>query len=247
MRNATEKDVQLARQWKVLQTNVMYGYGPLKVHGKRAFNPALHCVVETNTGYLACLEQWENLHALKTGPAQTPKKPRRTPKKGTRPEQIVPFKYTGLRVGDTVIHRDGVRSKVTQVAYNPRVPSRWRWPVVTDRYGDRYTYDINGIADVNCLIGSMDLKYIVRPAKTTPVLPTAEDVVPRREEETAKYTVVSGNFVDGLELYGTFDNEKDAIEYGNSHLCGNWFIIKMQETATCAVQRTPGAPAEHHS
>lgn len=47
-----------------------------------------------------------------------------------------------------------------------------------------------------------------------------------------KYSIITGNPIDGFELYGIFDSEIDAIQWANndSHLPDNWNVIKINQT-----------------
>ncbi len=45
-----------------------------------------------------------------------------------------------------------------------------------------------------------------------------------------KYTIATGNLVDGFELYGVFDSETDAIAWADSdaHLPDSWHVVPIQ-------------------
>ena len=44
-----------------------------------------------------------------------------------------------------------------------------------------------------------------------------------------KYTIITGNPVDGFELYGIFDTEYEAISHadGDSHISDSWHIMRI--------------------
>ncbi len=44
-----------------------------------------------------------------------------------------------------------------------------------------------------------------------------------------KYTIATGNLVDGFELYGVFDVETDAIEWADNdaHLPDTWHVVPI--------------------
>lgn len=123
MRSATIEDVLKAQETGKLEENVMYFAHGDRVHGKYTrptlesfLNKALGMsgvvLAETDKGEIVevCLG---NLRTIHKGPAQTPKKEKRRPTKGTKPEKNIPYQYgTELKKGDVVILRSGKRAVV---------------------------------------------------------------------------------------------------------------------------------------
>lgn len=125
MRNATVADVKKAQETGKLEENVMYEFCGIKVHGKnvvRTLENAIKelsykdCVIgETNCGAIMRVDV-SNVCPISKGPAQQPKKPRRKPIKGTKPEQLIPMSAdVKLKVGDRVLLKDGTRTTIRQV------------------------------------------------------------------------------------------------------------------------------------
>ncbi len=46
-----------------------------------------------------------------------------------------------------------------------------------------------------------------------------------------KYTVLTGNVVDGFEAYGVFETQSDAIAWadGDAHLSDSWHVLPINE------------------
>lgn len=123
MRNATIEDVKKARETGKLEENVMYKHGANLVHGKAFHDAFRYCcevytgmvVAESNEGKLTGV-YLKLLEPIRKGLAQQPKKPRRKPVKGTRPERLIPMSaYVNLKVGDKVVYKDGTRDAVSEV------------------------------------------------------------------------------------------------------------------------------------
>lgn len=116
MKNATIEDVEEAKLTGVLKQDVMYAYKNYKVHGKHA-SPFLPEVVEKALGkgcavvedslgelFVICVDY---LKPPSKGPATLPKKVKRKPVKGSRPERKIPFaeyvkEFGRLKAGDVV-------------------------------------------------------------------------------------------------------------------------------------------------
>jgi hypothetical protein len=128
MRNADKFDVEKAKATGKLEEDVMYSWAPpgfnqkhYLFHGKvlhasvKRFVDGSWVLGETSGGKLVFIHK-ENIYpiALK-GPAQTPRKPRRQPKKGTRRETLVPMSEdVKLKVGDKVLLANGAKHKVIE-------------------------------------------------------------------------------------------------------------------------------------
>lgn len=123
MRSATIEDVLKAQETGKLEKNVMYmAYGKL-VHGKKirfVLEAFLKRTLRMNDAILAETADGEivdvslrEIRPVPKGPAQTPKKEKRRPTKGTKPEKKIPYQYgTELKKGDVVILRSGKRAVV---------------------------------------------------------------------------------------------------------------------------------------
>lgn len=118
MKNATMDDVLWAMSTGLLDENIMYKYGSRKVHGKRCSGIGItngNCCGETSDGVVVSV-QVNRIEPLSKFPAQHPKRNKRKPIKGTRPEKLIPMSAdVKLKVGDRVVLADGARSHVVQV------------------------------------------------------------------------------------------------------------------------------------
>lgn len=49
------------------------------------------------------------------------------------------------------------------------------------------------------------------------------------EQEKIGYTIMSGNPVDGFQLYGFFKDNSEACEVANNdaHLNGDWWVVPV--------------------
>lgn len=133
MRNASMEDVARAKATGKLEENVMYSWGsPWEkrslVHGKK-FDPYLEVALSYNPDFehkliTICEDAFGIVHTCdlefihpveKKGPAQQPKKPRRKPVKGTKPETKIPMSDdVKLEVGDVVLLDNGGRGVVKE-------------------------------------------------------------------------------------------------------------------------------------
>lgn len=133
MRNASEADVKKAQETGKLETNVMYRWGSPKlgktlVHGSKLgdlvvqvlaeyeeFKDKSVTLCETSDGVVHTCDL-AFIHPISKGPAQQPKKPRRKPIKGTKPEQLIPMNESvKLKVGDKVVLKGGIRTTIIEV------------------------------------------------------------------------------------------------------------------------------------
>lgn len=114
MKNASVEDVARAKETGKLEENVMYNYFGLKVHGKRVVPPLSaflksECgssmnIAETDEGEIMRVDTAFLSGPKQKGPAKQPKKPRRKPIKGTKPETKIPMSDdVKLEVGDVVL------------------------------------------------------------------------------------------------------------------------------------------------
>ena len=132
MRSATIEDVKKAQESGKLEENVMYRlscipevYEGVLVHGKRCvhflasmlknqreFYGKQIALGETAEGEVQTVDL-QHIHPLSTGVAQQPKKPRKKPIRGTKPEKLIPMSAdVSLMVGDKVVLADGSRVTV---------------------------------------------------------------------------------------------------------------------------------------
>lgn len=179
MKNATIEDVKKAQETGKLEEHVMYNCLGVKVHGKRVnsfLSRSIYGVREDNViaesadGELVMVLVWD-ISPITKGPSQPPKKPRRKPVKGTKPEALIPMSADiKLKVGDKVVLSNGVRAKIDQVdcseipyaigATKPRcVAYSWYTP-------DGYVHSSR----------SHNIAYIIRPWQEPNKL--SKDVIP---------------------------------------------------------------------
>ena len=133
MRNANQADIVGARKTGILREDVMYGVlgdSCLRVHGKRVGNAlsglllgtnAGDTIVETSDGELILIRLHDVRAIPRKGPTRLPKRPRRKPVKGTRPEQRIPYeeyiaKYGEFKGGEAVLLSTGAREKIDPFA-----------------------------------------------------------------------------------------------------------------------------------
>lgn len=126
MRNATELDAKNARAGDV-PYGVMFSSANGPVHRKPLANT---CglrrdglvLMEHATKDLSYIFHPDNLYAIVKGPSQQPKKPRRKPVKGTKPEQFIQMSAdVKLKVGDKVLLRNGTRACI-EIVDNTQEP-----------------------------------------------------------------------------------------------------------------------------
>lgn len=141
MKNATIEDVKKAQETGKLEENVMYLAYNMLVHGKKVrfgLESFLRRETETPDAVIAETAQGElvnidlrYIQPVPKGSAQQPKKPRRKPVKGTKPEQLIEMNESvKLKVGDKVLLKNGVRTVVLQDdgTYTPyQIAHQFRW------------------------------------------------------------------------------------------------------------------------
>ena len=128
VRNATTKDVKKAKETGVLEENVMYGSSAGRVHGKRmALSLEVYregsVIAETSDGLL-CVVRLDCLSSIPTGPAITHRKPKKQPKKGTRPCTKIPYKFEDVEVGDTVAYTES-DGTIVKYLVNEKTDEQW--------------------------------------------------------------------------------------------------------------------------
>lgn len=212
MRSATIQDAEEAQQMGKLKEDVMYGvYAGLKVHGKKIYHNLAWLIQNTLGDKVVLAETSDGLiidvnisciyPLSKGGSAFTPRKPRRKPTKGTRPERKVPVGAgTEIKVGDIVKPRWGKRCTVARIGGNFMELSDGRCAAkanleyiiipyqepakerVSYRIGDRFTSPIYGdhiLAMVGpykvCLIGLKDGNRFVEPVTTRHISIVSEE------------------------------------------------------------------------
>lgn len=118
MKNATAEDVKKAQETGKLEENVMYrAAGDWLVHGKKMSGGVAGLdlpwiIAERDNGMLVLVHP-QHMRPVPKGPAQQPKRIKRKPVKGTKPEQLIPMSAdVKLKVGDKVVLADGSRQVV---------------------------------------------------------------------------------------------------------------------------------------
>ena len=138
MRNANESDMLSARNG-VVPFGVVFSSSHGLVHRKPLQNPEgirndELVLMEHVTKNLVYIFHPDNLYAVPRGTAQQPRKPRRKPIKGTRPEKLIPMSEdVKLKVGDKVLLANGVRTTIlkndgSDVPYQVKHESSWNYP-----------------------------------------------------------------------------------------------------------------------
>jgi len=126
MKSATIEDVKKAQVQGYLEEDVMYLFGTRFVHGKRA-PQTLNWFLQRHTGIPTALLaetadgeiidiDIRHICFADKGPTQQPKKPRRKPTPGSKPETLLPMSSdVKLKVGDKVVLSDGTRTSVKRI------------------------------------------------------------------------------------------------------------------------------------
>lgn len=123
MRNANIYDVKRAVATGMLEENVMYSMNGLRVHGKKTSYMVSHYMLKKGEALVECAEGVlykaliaEHIQPILSGESQKPKRIKRKPVKGTKPEQLIPMNEgIKLKVGDRVLLENGRRVEITAV------------------------------------------------------------------------------------------------------------------------------------
>lgn len=122
MKNASLEQIMRANIKQEFDENVVYNadffegccHYHKKVHVKYTANGVL--LLEDMLGQIHLPSGAVVANQTPKGPSQQPKKPRRKPVKGTKPETLVPMSADiKLKVGDKIVLSNGVRAKIDQV------------------------------------------------------------------------------------------------------------------------------------